>query len=132
MILYFIIAFIGACILGAIVCAIINFITDEKAKTATFVIAFILTVSLVMGGAVLYINKSQSGIRLKKEYTSEYHGGIKRELKVYSMNGTLLYEDSGKFDVDYDDGRIKYVDQHGKVKIIYLGDSASVVVKEIK
>ena len=132
MILYFIITFIGACLLGAIVCAIINFITDEKAKTATFVIAFILTVSLVMGGAVLYINKSQSGIRLKKEYTSEYHGGIKRELKVYSMNGTLLYEDTGKFDVDYDDGRIKYVDQHGKVKIIYLGDSASVVVKEIK
>lgn len=132
MILYFIIAFIGACILGAIVCAIINFITDEKAKTATFVIAFILTVSLAMGGAVLYINKSQSGMRLKKEYTSEYHGGIKRELKVYSMNGTLLYEDSGKFDVDYDDGRIKYVDQHGKVKIIYLGDSASVIVKEIK
>lgn len=132
MILYFIITFIGACTLGAIVCAIINFITDEKAKTATFVIAFILTVSLVMGGAVLYINKTQSGIRLKKEYTSEYHGGIKRELKVYSMNGTLLYEDSGKFDVDYHDGRIKYVDQHGKVKIIYLGDSASVVVKEIK
>lgn len=132
MILYFIVAFIGAVILGAIVCAIINFITDEKAKTATFVIAFILTVSLVIGGSVLYVNKSQSGIRLKKEYASEYHGGIKRELKVYSMNGTLLYEDTGKFDVDYHDGRIKYVDQHGKVKIIYLGDSASVVVKEIK
>ena len=79
MILYFIITFIGACILGAIVC-----------------------------------------------------GVIKRELKVYSVNGTLPYEGSGKFDVDYDDGRIKYVDQHGKVKIIYLGDSASVVVKEIK
>lgn len=131
MILYFIIAFIGAVILGAIVCGIINFFSNAKAKTATYVIAFILSVSLAMSGAVLYINKSQSGIRLKKEYTSEYHGGIKRELKVYSMNGTLLYEDTGKFDVDYHDGRVKYVDQHGKVKIIYLGDSASVVVKEI-
>lgn len=132
MILYFIIAFIGACILGAIVCGIISFLSDGDAKPLTHVIAFILTVSLAMSGAVLYINKSQSGIRLKKEYASEYHGGIKRELKVYSMNGTLLYEDTGKFDVAYDDGRIKYVDQHGKVKIIYLGDSASVVVKEIK
>lgn len=132
MILYFIFSFIGAAILGAIVCGIISFLSDRDAKPVTHVIAFIISVSLAMSGAVLYVNKSQSGIRLKKEYASEYHGGIKRELKVYSMNGTLLYEDTGKFDVEYNDGRIKYVDQHGKVKMIYLGDSASVVVKEIK
>lgn len=92
MILYFIITFIGACLLGAIVCGVISFLSDGDAKPLTHVIAFILSVSLAMSGAVLYINKSQSGIRLKKEYTSEYHGGIKRELLEMTMQDYFTEE----------------------------------------
>lgn len=67
--------------------------------------------------------------RWKKEWSSECEGGLERKMVIYSENGEVLAEYEGKFDVSYSDGRIKFL-QDGKMRNIYLGNSATVIVEE--
>lgn len=67
--------------------------------------------------------------RTKKEWDSNYDGGLNRKMVIYSEAGDVLAEYEGKFDISYSDGRIKFM-QDGKMRNIYLGNSATVIVEE--
>lgn len=65
--------------------------------------------------------------RLKKSWSSELGNGLEREVVITDQTGKVVYEDSGKFDVEVNDYRVKYIDEKGKLHIIYLGASTAVV-----
>ena len=65
--------------------------------------------------------------RLKKSWSSELGNGLEREVVITNQTGKVVYEDSGKFDVEVNDYRVKYIDEKGKLHIIYLGASTAVV-----
>lgn len=65
--------------------------------------------------------------RLKKEFSSEIENGLERELVIKSQTGEIIYQDSGKFDIEVNDYRVKYIDEKDKLHIIYLGSSTAIV-----
>lgn len=67
--------------------------------------------------------------RMKKEWSSNTDGGLDRKIIIYSEAGEVLAEYEGKFDISYSDGRIKFM-ENGKMRNIYLGNSATVIVEE--
>lgn len=89
-----------------------------KKKTIT-ALALILTVVSLSGCA--------SWQRTKKTWKSEFSNGIEREIIIKSQTGEVLYEDQGKFDIEVNNYRVKYVDESNKIHIVYLGGSTAIV-----
>lgn len=89
-----------------------------------------LIVCLIVLSALLWtFNYTESGKRAMKTQHSELNGGIEREVKVYDINGDLIAEYKGKFDIDHDDEQIIFDDENGKRHIIYYR-TATVVIDE--
>lgn len=85
---------------------------------------------LIWGGCFFYFNHTERGKRAMKSQDANLNGGITRQVLVYDMNGDLIAEYTGKFDVDYSDERIMFDDENGQRHIIYF-KSGTVVVDEI-
>lgn len=72
---------------------------------------------------------TESGKRAMKTQRSELTGGIERIVRVYDVEGDLIAEYEGKFDIEYDAERIVFDDENGKRHIIYY-KTATVVIDE--
>lgn len=96
----------------------------------TFIIGILLLICLVFG-QLWYYNNAESGKRAIKSQESNFKGGITREVKVYDVNGKVIQEYKGKFDIDYDDDRIIFDDEKGNRHVIYY-PTGTVIVDEIK
>lgn len=96
--------------------------------------AFIGAIVVALVATIFMTNQltnTESFKRWKKSVDSEFKGGITRQITVYSEGGEVIFKNKGKFDVEYSEGRLKWIDENGKVQIIYLGNSATAVVNEI-
>lgn len=69
--------------------------------------------------------------RQKKDIESEYSGGLKRELIIYSATGEEVWRFVGKFDIEYSNGRILFDDENDIRHIIYF-QNGTVIVNEIQ
>lgn len=96
--------------------------------TFVSVASAIIVVGIV---ATVFLTNTESFKRFSKSMQSEFNGGITREIKVYSEGGDILFEDKGKFDVEHSNGRLRWVDEQGKVQLIYLGNSSTAIVNEL-
>lgn len=89
-------------------------------------------ISAIMWGCVgWYYNSTEAGKRARKSQDSNFNGGITRRVRVYDMDGDILEEYKGKFDVDYGSERILFDDENGKRHVIYY-KSGTVIVDEIE
>ena len=66
-----------------------------------------------------YFNNTATGRRAYKSQESNFNNGIERVVRVYDVNGKLITEYDGKFDITYDNDRILFDDQNGKRHVIY-------------
>lgn len=94
----------------------------------------IVTVMVILavafcGGAVWWLNCTESGKRVIKDTKSDISGGIERTVTVYDFDGDVIETYSGKFDVDYDSDRIKFDDENGKRHVIYY-TTGTVIIDE--
>ena len=78
-----------------------------------------------------YYNSTEDGKRARKSQDSNFNGGITRRVRVYDMDGDILEEYKGKFDVDYGSERILFDDENNMRHVIYY-KSGTVIVDEIK
>lgn len=62
-----------------------------------------------------------------KSFKSNWTGGLDREIIVQNQSGEIIYRDSGKFDIEVNDYRVKYIDEKNKLHIIYLGSSTAII-----
>lgn len=67
-----------------------------------------------------FLYGTESGSRALKDFQSDVGGGIERTVTVYDMEGDVIAEYSGKFDVESDNEKIKFDDEDGKRHIIYF------------
>lgn len=65
--------------------------------------------------------------RTQKSFSSSFNNGLERELIIKTQNGEVIYEDTGKFDIEVSEQRVKYIDEEDKLHIIYLGGSTAIV-----
>lgn len=114
----------GIWILGGIIAAVL-----EPNKYVLLSILIVLTLVAVFG-VVWYYTGTAVGRRAWKSQQSNFTNGLNREVKVYSMDGKLIKEYSGKFDIEYDDDRILFDDEKGNRHIIYY-PTGTVIVDEV-
>lgn len=96
------------------------------------VIGLVVTVilTLAINSCILwYLYGTESGKRAVKDTKSNIYGGIERTITVYDIDGEIIKQYEGKFDVDYDSERIKFDDENGKRHIIYY-TTGTVVIDE--
>lgn len=74
---------------------------------------------IVFGGMLFYYNATASGKRAFKSQKSELENGIERVVTVYDMEGDVIKQYDGKFDITYDNDRILFDDEQGKRHVIY-------------
>lgn len=73
------------------------------------------------------------GKRWQKNLQSNIGNGLEREIIVYNADGSVIYETEGKFDINYSDGRIEYIDaKTGRKTNIYIGYNSTVIVNELE
>lgn len=77
-----------------------------------------------------YYNNTASGQRAIKTQESNLNNGISRSVEVYDATGNLIKTYDGKFDIDYDDDRIIFDDEHGKRHVIYY-PTGTVIIDEV-
>ena len=81
-------------------------------------IAVVLCVGLFIGMNAYY-NNTESGKRALKSQESNFNSGIERIVTIYDVNGEVIKQYEGKFDVSYDDDRILFDDENGKKNVVY-------------
>lgn len=84
----------------------------------------------IFAGFKWYYNNTASGARAFKSQESNFNMGIERKVTVYDMEGDIIKEYEGKFDIEYDDDRILFDDENGQRHIIYY-PTGTVIVDEI-
>lgn len=93
-------------------------------------IKFILIVALIAICAVFAISCGESWERTKKDWSSEYGGGLNRTITVYDINGEVIEQFTGTFDIETDNATyILFDDQNGKRHIIYFS-TATITIHE--
>ena len=101
---------------------------QEKGANIGGVIS-ILVAAVIAFGLLFWLYNTESGARVIKDTQSDFGGGIERTVTVYDIDGDIIQEYSGKFDVDYDSERIKFDDENGKRHVIYY-TTGTVIIDE--
>lgn len=92
-------------------------------------LALILTIA-ICGVYIWYRSNSESGRRALRDQESNLTGGIERTVSVYDINGNLIKEYSGKFDIETD--RASYIlfdDENGDRHMIYY-TTGTIIIDE--
>lgn len=107
---------------------------DSKGKKAIFfvgsAVGVILITAAICWGFVWYRSNSESGRRALRDQESNLSGGIERTVSVYDINGNLIKEYSGKFDIETD--RASYIlfdDENGDRHMIYY-TTGTIIIDE--
>lgn len=109
----------------------IGFQSDNKKLGAIIGGLVGLIISMIILGILLwYYNSTAAGARAFKSQESNFNMGIERKVTVYDMEGDVIQEYEGKFDVEYDDDRILFDDENGKRHIIYY-PTGTVIIDEV-
>lgn len=109
--------------------AIAIFAEYPGGKAAGMIICFLLAVGS-FAGIYFYCTQTEEGKRAYKTQQSNFGGGIERKVTVYDVEGDVIAEYRGKFDVEYDNDRILFDDENGMRHIIYY-PTGNVIIDEI-
>lgn len=118
---WFLFGIIAICIL-IIALFIALYWFDEKRGPVPWIVSIGIAVVLCIGlfvGMNAYYNNTESGKRALKSQESNFNSGIERTVTIYDVNGKVIKQYEGKFDVEYDDDRILFDDENGKRHVVY-------------
>lgn len=105
--------------------------TETKQGITTGAMAGLLISIFILLGMNWYYTNTASGSRALKSQQSNLSNGIQREVKIYDINGKLIKEYNGKFDITYNNDRILFDDENGKRHIVYY-PTGTVIIDEVE
>ena len=130
-------AIIGLSVLTIVIISCVIALNNETKKKDKKSISIGVTLAglLIIIGAwaigIWYYNGTEAGKRALKTQESNFNGGIKRRVTVYDVEGDMIAEYEGKFDIEYDDDRILFDDEQGLRHIIYY-PTGNVIIDELE
>ncbi len=130
-------AIIGLSLLTIVIisCVIaLNNETKKKDKKSISIGVTLAGLLIIIGSwaiGIWYYNGTEAGKRALKTQESNFNGGIKRRVTVYDVEGDMIAEYEGKFDIEYDDDRILFDDEQGLRHIIYY-PTGNVIIDELE
>lgn len=96
---------------------------------AAAIIGLVVAAALIVG-TIVYSN-TEKGKRAWKDQKSNFSSGITRTVTVYDINGNIIEQYSGKFDIETDnDGYILFDDEEGKRHIIFYTTGTIIIDEE--
>ena len=126
--------FVGILIIAGIISIIV---AGYNNGTGAALIALAITVVLVLTAffSLKWYNKNTaSGQRNWKDYQSELHNGIEREITITAEDGREIFHYEGKVDIETNhEGNANYIlfeSEDGKRYIIYYGIQDTVLIIE--
>ena len=91
-----------------------------------------IVVVLIIIASYWYFTSTEVGKREVKDFTSNVSGGIPRYVRVYDVNGELIEEYTGTFDMETNhDNYILFDDENGLRHIIYF-TTGTIIIDEVK
>lgn len=122
-----VIALLGLLVTGLLIYGAVE--DKSKGLAAGAALVFVLTAAICIWLSWYQLN-SESGKRAYKDQQSELNGGIERVVQVYDVDGEMIREYSGRFDVETDkDSYILFDDEEGKRHIVYF-TTGTIVIDE--
>ena len=90
-----------------------------------------IVVAIIIIASSFYLTSTEGGKRFIKDFTSDVSGGIPRHVKVYNINGELIEEYKGTFDIETtNDNYILFDDENNLRHIIYF-TTGTVIIDEL-
>lgn len=117
-------AIIGCIAIAVIGLGVVGFgiylICEDYKISGSITIAVTITIcAALIVGIAWYAHNTEGGKRAYKDQQSNFDGGITRTVRVYDMEGDLIDQYSGKFDVETSSSYVLFDDENGKRHMIY-------------
>lgn len=123
----------GIIIIGVGISFGVWLINYNETGSGIAVIIIGVIIGIAMSAGSLIYSQTESGKRALKDQKSEFNGGIERTLTVYDINGNIIEQYEGKFDVKMtqndQNSYIKFDDENGKRHLIYY-TTGTVIIDE--
>ena len=107
-----------AFIIGAFAVGAFMMFDSVAAKSISVIVGVILIFALLFG-MFWYFDNTASGQRALLDQKSDFSNGIERTVTVYTANGEVIAQYTGKIDIDTNDGGYVKFDFEGKRYIYY-------------
>ena len=107
-----------AFIIGAFAIGAFMMFDSVVAKSISVIVGVILIFALLLG-MFWYFDNTASGQRALLDQKSDFNNGIERTVTVYTANGEVIAQYTGKIDIDTNDGGYVKFDFEGKRYIYY-------------
>lgn len=107
-----------ALIIVAAAVAVFTMCDSVAAKSISIIVGVVLVFALLFG-MFWYFNNTASGQRALLDQKSDFNNGIERTVTVYTANGEVIAQYTGKIDIDTNDGGYVKFDFKGKRYIYY-------------
>lgn len=120
---------IDLCILAGCVVIGVTISYEERVGELVGAIIGLICSILVIVGMHWYYQNTASGARALKSQESNLKNGIERQIIVYDINGNIIEEYEGKFDLEYDNDRILFDDENDCRHIIFY-TTGTIVINE--
>lgn len=101
--------------------------SDTALGIGTLIVSLILAAVLIV--APFIYMQTESGQRALKDQKSNFGDGIERTVTVYDINGEIIEQYSGKFDVETTSEYIIFDDENDKRHMIYY-TTGTVIIDE--
>lgn len=103
---------------------------NENRKVLVASIVGVVLLAIIWGTPLCYFKFTATGKRAVKTQLSELNNGIQREITVYDINGKVIEQFQGHFDIEYSAERIMFDDEKGNRHIVYF-KTGTVIVNEV-
>ena len=107
-----------ALIIGAFAVGAFMMFDNVAAKSISVIVGVILIFALLFG-MFWYFDNTASGQRALLDQKSDFNNGIERTVTVYTANGEVIAQYTGKIDIDTNDGGYVKFDFDGKRYVYY-------------
>lgn len=86
----------------------------DSTENVLAIVAAALAIALLLGGMLWYFNGTASGKRALVDQRSDFSNGMERTIKVYTADGNIIAEYTGKIDIEDNAGGYLLFDFEGK------------------
>ena len=110
------------------------FCNDSKSGAIIVILITIIVCFAILAGCSWWHNNTASGARAMKDFRSDIHNGINREITITAEDGREIFHYEGKIDVETShtnsENYILFESEEGLRYIIYYGVQDTVLIIE--
>lgn len=98
----------------AVIISVLGYTIYDSTESVLAIVAAALAIALILGGMLWYFNGTASGKRAMVDQRSDFSNGMERTIKVYTADGNIIAEYTGKIDIEDNAGGYLLFDFEGK------------------